>query len=223
MPNPPKPTALKLLEGTARRDRMNPSEPVAPTLEVGARPPAWLKGVRRHRAWNQLVELLNDARVLTVLDAASLALLVDAMGDYLEASDLVGGRACAHCGEPLTSKHPCTAVLAIEAEEADVDEELEGQPQGGALRRRRRQSEEAGVQLVTLPHEPGRRYYTSRTREGSLMIRPHPAMAVRQDAWKRVTVLLREFGMTPASRTRISATESPAGDPALEFLNARPG
>jgi phage terminase small subunit len=195
MPNLPVPTSIKEARGTARRDRANPAEPKPPQLQVGSRPPSWIKGSRRRRAWLDLAALLRDQRLLTVLDAAALALLVDAYGDYLEASDLVTGASCAHCGLPVGSGEPCTAVLNDDGEDG------------------------AGWSL--LPHDPGRRYYTSRTTSGSLMIRPHPALAVRQDAWKRVVMLLRDFGMTPSARTRVAAAEGGEEDPFATFLGAK--
>jgi phage terminase small subunit len=194
MPNPPVPTVLKEARGTARRDRGNPAEPAPAILMVGSRPPSWLKGPRRVRAWEDLSELLRGQRLLTVLDTAALALLVDAYGDYLEASDLVTGRACGHCGLPLTSKDACSLP----------GEWLEG--------------EDGERTYLPAAHDPGRRYYTTTTKEGSFMVRPHPAMAVRQDAWKRVIAILREFGMTPSARTRVAATEGGEKDPLDEFL-----
>lgn len=203
MPNYPAPTAIKEARGTARRDRANPAEPKPAELQLGSRPPTWIQGPRRRRAWTDLSELLRDQRLLTVLDAAALALLVDAYGDYLEASDLVTGKACGFCGQPVHSKRACTASAAVEIL---PDEEERAQ--------------RAGRIVVTLEHEGGARYYTTRTKEGSLMIRPHPAMAIRQDAWKRVVGLLREFGMTPSARTRVSAGEASDADPLDEFLRA---
>ena len=51
------------------------------------------------------------------------------------------------------------------------------------------------------------------------MIRPHPAVAVRQDAWKRVVTLLRDFGMTPSARTRVSGGDAPTDDPLEAFFS----
>lgn len=178
----PKPTSLKALQGTQRADRVNPAEPHAPALEVGTKPPAWLRGARRRHAWADLVTLLRDAQVLTALDALALATLVDAYGDYLEASDVVAGHACAYCGEPMVSRRQCTT------------------PDG---------------------HEGGRRYFTTLTREGSLMIRPHPAMVVRANAWDRIVKMLDRFGMAPAPRARVAASQASEHDPVADFLDGR--
>ncbi len=185
----PTPTALKLVRGTARRDRMNPAEPMPGALEVGSVPPPWLMGVRRRRAWVELAELLGDQHVLTAMDAAALALLVDAYGDYLEASDLIHGLACAHCGQSLRSRAGCSRPRLVGEEE-----------------------------LERIPHTPGRRYYATKTETGSLMVRPHPALGEREKAWARVVSLLKEFGMTPAQRTRISQVAPEEHDPMADLL-----
>lgn len=81
--NPPKPTAVKLLEGTYRRDRANPAEPAPP---VGAKPPPWLPTSGPARvAWRRLSRVLTATRVLTVADADALALGCVALADFLEA------------------------------------------------------------------------------------------------------------------------------------------
>ncbi|CDL52938.1 Phage terminase small subunit [Klebsiella pneumoniae ISC21] len=37
------------------------------------------------------------------------------------------------------------------------------------------------------------------------MIKPHPAAVMKADAWKRIRAMLSEFGMTPASRSKVGA------------------
>ena len=175
----PLPDNVKQLRGTLQPSRVNKAQPTPPALEVGAKPPEWLKGPRRADAWRGLVELLGDHRVLTVMDTAALAMLVDAFGDYLEASDVIAGRACGRCGLALNVKSSCT-------------------------------SEEG--------HSAGRRYYTTRTKEGSLMIRPHPAMTERKDAWDRVLKMLDRFGMSPSMRTKVSAAGESDVDPFEAYL-----
>lgn len=195
MSNLPKPTALKMLQGTDRKDRANPAEPQPSVLVPGTRPPSWLKGQRRRRAWVDLVELLTAQRLLTVMDQAALGVLVDAYGDYLEAGDLIMGVACGLCGLPVASKVRCTAPP-----------EFMEDPTTGERH------------LVRSGHEPGRRYYTTTTEKESLMIRPHPAMAIRSDAWKRVVGMLDRFGMTPSARTKVSAVAAVEVDPLSEWM-----
>lgn len=68
-------------------------------------------------------------------------------------------------------------------------------------------------------HDAGTRYYTTRTESGSVMIRPHPAAAEKDAAYRRFVKLLVEFGSTPAARARVSAAASESeADPAEEFV-----
>jgi P27 family predicted phage terminase small subunit len=39
---------------------------------------------------------------------------------------------------------------------------------------------------------------------GDCMIKAHPAAIMKADAWKRLRAMLAEFGMTPASRSKVS-------------------
>lgn len=84
---PTTPTALKALRGTLRAGRVNPAEPQAPAMELGAKAPAWVKGPKARAAWRDLVKLLTDQRVLTVMDSMALGLLVDAFEDYLASGE----------------------------------------------------------------------------------------------------------------------------------------
>lgn len=53
------------------------------------------------------------------------------------------------------------------------------------------------------------------------MIKPHPASMMKADAWKRIRAMLAEFGMTPASRSKVNAMAPDAADPLADFLKAR--
>lgn len=70
-------------------------------------------------------------------------------------------------------------------------------------------------------HYRGDGYYTTRTKEGSLMIRRHPAMASAEAWHDKLSVLLGSFGMRPADRGRVSAAGAPEADPVEEFLRGR--
>lgn len=85
MPNRTKPTALKVLQGTARKSRMNPAEPKPP---AGAEPPAWLSDDARVH-WAHYAPMLLALGVLTVADRDSLAVMCEALADYLAARDVV--------------------------------------------------------------------------------------------------------------------------------------
>lgn len=63
--------------------------------------------------------------------------------------------------------------------------------------------------------------YTYKTVSGTgeIVIKAHPAAVMKSDAWKRVRAMLTEFGMTPASRSKVSAKRGGEVDPLQEFLN----
>jgi phage terminase small subunit len=132
--NPPKPTALKVLQGTTRADRANPAEPKP---AVGAAPPPWLPRYGPARAaWRRLAPILTQMRVLTTADAEALGLACMALAEFLEA-------------------------------QSDA----------------------------------------SSWRRGDA-------------AWKRYLAVLRDFGMTPSARTRVTAAPEEEADP-LEAWAAR--
>lgn len=83
---PPKPTALKLLHGNPGKRPLPANEPQPPA--DGVKVPTWLKG-RARRLWRQIEPILADMRVLTVADTQALALLCDALAEYVEAREVV--------------------------------------------------------------------------------------------------------------------------------------
>lgn len=64
----------------------------------------------------------------------------------------------------------------------------------------------------------GYTYVTTAT-NGERAIKAHPAAVMKSDAWKRVRAMLTEFGMTPASRSKVSSKRGGEVDPLQEFLN----
>jgi P27 family predicted phage terminase small subunit len=49
--------------------------------------------------------------------------------------------------------------------------------------------------------------YEARTTAGDIVRKPHVEVAIASDAFKRLTAILQQFGMTPASRGKVNATE----------------
>lgn len=47
--------------------------------------------------------------------------------------------------------------------------------------------------------------YRTETQNGDVLIKAHPAAIMKADARKRLRAMLGEFGMTPASRTKVNA------------------
>lgn len=73
----PKPTALKVLDGT-RKDRINSEEPTFDACDL--KPPAILTADAEIEHWNELAPLLAKAGVLTVADRPMLAILCRCFG-----------------------------------------------------------------------------------------------------------------------------------------------
>ena len=83
--NPPKPTALKVLNGSAATNpgRLNRDEPLPDPLTAAPEPPAYLPLVGRARkAWDDLAAQAVKLRVLTDADLAALALTCRAFAEY---------------------------------------------------------------------------------------------------------------------------------------------
>jgi P27 family predicted phage terminase small subunit len=63
-------------------------------------------------------------------------------------------------------------------------------------------------------------HYETTSSTGGTMIRAHPAVAMRSDAARRFQSLMSEFGLTPASRSRVSTTgdDGAQDDPAAKYF-----
>ena len=48
--------------------------------------------------------------------------------------------------------------------------------------------------------------YTIANREGVEMIKAHPVASIKADAWRRVMIGLRKFGLSPSEREKVSIT-----------------
>jgi P27 family predicted phage terminase small subunit len=69
--------------------------------------------------------------------------------------------------------------------------------------------------------EFGSNYYETVNAQGGVMHRPHPAVAVMQDADRRIKAWFVEFGMTPSSRSRIQVGNGEANeDPSEKYFSA---
>lgn len=65
--------------------------------------------------------------------------------------------------------------------------------------------------------------FTSETLAGGLMERARPQVAMQADAWRRVLSMLAQFGLTPASRSKVKTGDTEKVDPMDAFLNAKAG
>ncbi|MEX0613907.1 MAG: phage terminase small subunit P27 family, partial [Pirellulales bacterium] len=80
----PKPTSLKIIEGTARRDRINENEPVPPEGDVSC--PERVQG-RARGFWDEHAPVLEAMGLLTVADVPMLAELCQTEAEYWNAVD----------------------------------------------------------------------------------------------------------------------------------------
>lgn len=83
---PPKPTALKVLQGTDRPDRANTSEPTPPAGPVS--PPSWLRG-RARTLFKARAAMLVGMKVATTADADALALYCAAFTEFVECDEFI--------------------------------------------------------------------------------------------------------------------------------------
>ena len=56
------------------------------------------------------------------------------------------------------------------------------------------------------------------TEVGGTMVRTRPEVGIAADAWRRMRAMLTEFGLTPASRSKVSMVGAVPEDPFEEYL-----
>lgn len=65
----------------------------------------------------------------------------------------------------------------------------------------------------------GETYESTNDATGQTLIKVHPAVAMRNDAARRMQSLLAEFGMTPSSRSKVQAKDGDGDqDPAASYF-----
>ncbi len=74
-------------------------------------------------------------------------------------------------------------------------------------------------QCEAVLREKGRSYETKTDRNESVIVRPRPESTQADAAWKRVMRGLIEFGLTPASRAKVTSSNPTPKDDFEEFLN----
>ena len=143
--NPRKPTALKKIEGTYRKDRAAQNE-IKPTLEISVTPPDDLNEWGK-RYWMQIMEEYAPIGLVTKIDLGALKTCCMWFGIMMEADDI------------------------IQAKGLEVEEPIYSQ-----------KGELVGTKTI-----------------------PNPMLKVASDASKNYRQYMIEFGLTPASRVKLSA------------------
>lgn len=146
----PKPTALRILDGTAKAhpERVPQHEPTPAAADV--EPPAWLKGRRERGVYRDVAEKLVAMRVLTEADQRAVAQLAIY---WVKWHDL--------------AEQSTTEVTVTDTGYTSTDPRINSMVKIG----------------------------------------------------EKITALLKEFGMTPSSRTRIEVPEAKPADPMEEYLS----
>lgn len=109
----PVPTHLKLLRGNPGGRPLNAEEP---QFQVGADPPEWLSpSAKAH--WGTIAQQLEDAGVLTTMDATALGMYCEAFARWQDAQQQVvkfGSVIKAPSGFPVQSPYLAVANKAFE-------------------------------------------------------------------------------------------------------------
>ncbi len=63
--------------------------------------------------------------------------------------------------------------------------------------------------------------YNTTSMTGEKIKKAHPAAVMKADVWKRIRAMLGEFGMTPATRSKVNAQGIEKEDPMDAFLKKR--
>lgn len=64
--------------------------------------------------------------------------------------------------------------------------------------------------------------YECRTEGGGMMHRARPEVQIAESAWKRGAAMLRDFGLTPASRPRVDPAPAPKPENPFEAIHREP-
>lgn len=158
MAYPKKPTALKKLQGTDRKDRTTDNE-FNPTIEVNKDVPDGLNEWGS-KLWIDLFDEYSKFDLISRVDVGSLMVLCNEFGRYCEADDL------------------------LKAQGLEVVEDILN-----------RDGDIVGQKKVI-----------------------NPLIKVVSDAFKNYKSMCTEFGLTPASRTKISAPPKEKNIDPLELL-----
>lgn len=78
---PPKPTAIKKLEGNPGRRPLPENEPEPPAIYAPVKPPTWLRG-KGKQVWNTICPMLISVRVLTEADLLALSRYCDLFEEF---------------------------------------------------------------------------------------------------------------------------------------------
>jgi P27 family predicted phage terminase small subunit len=111
---PPKPTALRVVQGNPGRRPFNRREPTPPPGRPAC--PDWLPRTAKH-AWRELCDLLDEMGLLSQADRRALELLVAAYAEWRQATADVKSEGAWYqttstTGAVVYRAHPATAIAS---------------------------------------------------------------------------------------------------------------
>jgi P27 family predicted phage terminase small subunit len=114
MPQPRKPSALKIIEGTARADRMNPAEP-KPSISLLDAPEHL--SAQALETWAQVAPILAQMRVLSIADPIALERLCEVYAETRRLRAVIEAEGYTYetasvTGERMLRANPAVAMLA---------------------------------------------------------------------------------------------------------------
>lgn len=85
MPGPgKKPAGLKVVSGTARKDRAAPASVELPTIDAVPQPPDWLPNAHALKEWNRLAPILVANKLLTEAGLSAFGMLCALHGKLVQ-------------------------------------------------------------------------------------------------------------------------------------------
>ena len=106
---PPKPTALRLIQGNPGKRKINKKEPAPDALIEVPDPPEWF-GPIAVAAWEQVTPWLVEAKILTVTDLHNLEAFCMAYQRWREAQDDITKNGIIVMGAKQEIKNPACTV-----------------------------------------------------------------------------------------------------------------
>ena len=106
---PPKPTALKVIQGNPGKRKLDKNAPAPDALVKVPDPPAWL-GTIAASIWRQVAPWLVQARILTDTDLHNLELFAMAYQRWREAEDDISKNGIVVMGAKQEIKNPACTV-----------------------------------------------------------------------------------------------------------------
>lgn len=108
-----KPTALKVLKGTARPNRLNPEEPMPKAVKIPLAPQMKF-GKKAMEEWTRITRELIEVNVLTVIDYSALEMYCYYYGEWKEATETLDKEGRTRDGRP----HPYVRIAKDASEMA---------------------------------------------------------------------------------------------------------